>query len=104
MQKDKLIIFDTTMRDGEQSPGAAMTREEKVRIGRQLERMHVDVIEAGFPAASDGDFESRWWESIYIKVVYINNYLTIFVNFIGSDFLATISKYLRTRVCRKSRI
>ena len=58
MQKDKLIIFDTTMRDGEQSPGAAMTREEKVRIGRQLERMHVDVIEAGFPAASDGDFES----------------------------------------------
>ena len=43
MQKDKLIIFDTTMRDGEQSPGAAMTREEKVRIGRQLERMHVDV-------------------------------------------------------------
>ena len=58
MQKDKLIIFDTTMRDGEQSPGASMTREEKVRIGRQLERMHVDVIEAGFPAASDGDFES----------------------------------------------
>ena len=58
MQKDKLIIFDTTMRDGEQSPGAAMTREEKLRIGRQLERMHVDVIEAGFPAASDGDFES----------------------------------------------
>ncbi|NBR26789.1 MAG: 2-isopropylmalate synthase [Betaproteobacteria bacterium] len=58
MQKDKLTIFDTTMRDGEQSPGASMTREEKVRIGRQLERMHVDVIEAGFPAASDGDFES----------------------------------------------
>ena len=58
MSKDKLIIFDTTMRDGEQSPGASMTREEKLRIGRQLERMHVDVIEAGFPAASDGDFES----------------------------------------------
>jgi 2-isopropylmalate synthase len=58
MQKDKLIIFDTTMRDGEQSPGASMTRDEKLRIGRQLERMHVDVIEAGFPAASDGDFES----------------------------------------------
>ncbi len=46
------------MRDGEQSPGASMTREEKLRIARQLERMHVDVIEAGFPAASDGDFES----------------------------------------------
>jgi 2-isopropylmalate synthase len=56
--KDQLIIFDTTMRDGEQSPGASMTREEKLRIGRQLERMRVDVIEAGFPAASNGDFES----------------------------------------------
>jgi len=56
--KDKLIIFDTTLRDGEQSPGASMTREEKVRIAKQLERMRVDVIEAGFPAASNGDFES----------------------------------------------
>ncbi len=56
--KDKLIIFDTTLRDGEQSPGASMTREEKVRIARQLERMKVDIIEAGFPAASPGDFES----------------------------------------------
>lgn len=55
---DRLIVFDTTMRDGEQSPGASMTREEKLRIGRHLERMRVDVIEAGFPAASDGDFES----------------------------------------------
>jgi 2-isopropylmalate synthase len=58
MSKEKLIIFDTTMRDGEQSPGASMTKEEKLRIARQLERMRVDVIEAGFPAASDGDFES----------------------------------------------
>jgi len=56
--KEQLIIFDTTMRDGEQSPGASMTREEKLRIGRQLERMRVNVIEAGFPAASNGDFES----------------------------------------------
>ncbi|HSQ03326.1 MAG TPA: 2-isopropylmalate synthase, partial [Burkholderiales bacterium] len=56
MAKENLIIFDTTMRDGEQSPGASMTREEKIRIARQLERMRVDVIEAGFPAASDGDF------------------------------------------------
>ncbi len=55
---DQLIIFDTTMRDGEQSPGASMTKEEKLRIGKQLERMRVDVIEAGFPAASNGDFES----------------------------------------------
>jgi len=60
--KDKLIIFDTTMRDGEQSPGASMTKEEKLRIARQLERMRVDVIEAGFPAASNGDFEAwRPW-------------------------------------------
>ena len=58
MAKDRLIIFDTTMRDGEQSPGASMTKEEKIRIARQLERMRVDVIEAGFPAASDGDFEA----------------------------------------------
>jgi 2-isopropylmalate synthase len=58
MAKEKLIIFDTTMRDGEQSPGAAMTREEKLRIARQLERMRVDVIEAGFPASSQGDFDA----------------------------------------------
>ncbi|MGL4409136.1 2-isopropylmalate synthase [Zoogloea sp.] len=55
---DQLIIFDTTLRDGEQSPGASMTRDEKLRIARQLERMKVDVIEAGFAAASNGDFEA----------------------------------------------
>ena len=55
MSKDKLIIFDTTLRDGEQSPGASMTRDEKIRIARALELMKVDIIEAGFPIASDGD-------------------------------------------------
>ena len=55
---DHLIIFDTTLRDGEQSPGASMNREEKVRIARQLEKLRVDVIEAGFAAASPGDFEA----------------------------------------------
>ena len=55
---DNLIIFDTTLRDGEQSPGASMTRDEKVRIAKALERMRVDVIEAGFPIASPGDFEA----------------------------------------------
>lgn len=55
---DKLIIFDTTLRDGEQSPGASMTKDEKIRIARQLERLKVDVIEAGFAAASNGDFEA----------------------------------------------
>ncbi len=54
---DKLIIFDTTLRDGEQSPGASMTRDEKLRIARQLERLKVDVIEAGFAASSNGDFD-----------------------------------------------
>src|SRR6266852_4395076 len=58
MSKNRLIIFDTTMRDGEQSPGASMTKDEKLRIARALERMRVDVIEAGFPAASNGDFEA----------------------------------------------
>ena len=55
---DQLLIFDTTLRDGEQSPGAAMTRDEKLRIARILERLRVDVIEAGFPASSNGDFEA----------------------------------------------
>ena len=56
--KDRLVIFDTTLRDGEQSPGASMTKEEKIRVARQLERMKVDVIEAGFAAASPGDFDA----------------------------------------------
>jgi len=55
---DKLIIFDTTLRDGEQSPGASMTKDEKVRIAKILEKMRVDVIEAGFAIASQGDFEA----------------------------------------------
>jgi 2-isopropylmalate synthase len=58
MSKEQLKIFDTTLRDGEQSPGASMTRDEKVRIARALEKMRVDVIEAGFPIASQGDFEA----------------------------------------------
>jgi 2-isopropylmalate synthase len=56
--KEKLIIFDTTLRDGEQSPGASMTKDEKVRIAKALEKMRVDVIEAGFAISSQGDFEA----------------------------------------------
>ncbi len=56
MDNDKLIIFDTTLRDGEQSPGAAMTKEEKLRIAKALEKLGVDVIEAGFATSSPGDF------------------------------------------------
>src|SRR5690554_1339805 len=56
MHKDRLVIFDTTLRDGEQSPGASMTRDEKVRIAKALEKLRVDVIEAGFAISSPGDF------------------------------------------------
>ncbi len=57
-ESDRVIIFDTTLRDGEQSPGASMTLDEKLRIASLLEEMGVDVIEAGFPVASNGDFEA----------------------------------------------
>ncbi len=58
MSDNKLVIFDTTMRDGEQSPGASMSKDEKIRIGKTLERLGVDVMEAGFAIASKGDFEA----------------------------------------------
>ena len=56
--EDRVYIFDTTLRDGEQSPGCSMNLEEKIRLARQLELLRVDVIEAGFPITSDGDFEA----------------------------------------------
>ena len=55
---EKVLIFDTTLRDGEQSPGASMNLEEKVSIAKCLEELKVDMIEAGFPIASKGDYES----------------------------------------------
>ena len=58
MTKDKVLIFDTTLRDGEQSPGATMTHDEKLEIAELLDDMGVDIIEAGFPIASDGDFKA----------------------------------------------
>ena len=58
MANARITIFDTTLRDGEQSPGCSMNLAEKLRLARQLERLGVDVIEAGFPIASDGDFEA----------------------------------------------
>ena len=59
MAKDpgRVLIFDTTLRDGEQSPGASLNLEEKLAIAQQLARLGVDIIEAGFPFASKGDFE-----------------------------------------------
>ena len=56
--EEKIIIFDTTLRDGEQSPGASLTPSEKLLIARQLKRLNVDVIEAGFPVISSGDFKA----------------------------------------------
>jgi 2-isopropylmalate synthase len=68
---NRIYIFDTTLRDGEQSPGASMNREEKLKMARQLEALRVDVIEAGFPIASDGDFESVREIAKEIKAVTI---------------------------------
>jgi 2-isopropylmalate synthase len=56
MKNNRIIIFDTTLRDGEQCPGASMNLREKLQVARQLARLRVDVIEAGFPVISDGDF------------------------------------------------
>lgn len=56
--REKILIFDTTLRDGEQSPGATMNVDEKIKVAKQLERLNVDIIEAGFPISSEGDFES----------------------------------------------
>src|ERR1700732_1390123 len=54
----RITVFDTSLRDGEQSPGCSMNQQEKLRLAHQLDRLGVDVIEAGFPIASDGDFEA----------------------------------------------
>src|SRR5437764_3517650 len=57
-ERARITIFDTTLRDGEQSPGCSMNQQEKLRLAHQLDRLGVDVIEAGFPIASEGDFGS----------------------------------------------
>src|ERR1039457_5788895 len=57
-ERARITVFDTTLRDGEQSPGCSMNQQEKLRQAHQLHRLGVDVIEAGFPIASEGDFES----------------------------------------------
>ena len=56
--KNRVFIFDTTMRDGEQSPGASMSLEEKIQIARVFDELGIDIIEAGFPISSPGDFEA----------------------------------------------
>ena len=57
-KQDRVLIFDTTLRDGEQSPGATMSHNEKLEIAGMLDEMGVDIIEAGFPIASEGDFKA----------------------------------------------
>ncbi|MDP2269018.1 MAG: 2-isopropylmalate synthase, partial [Deltaproteobacteria bacterium] len=68
---DRVFIFDTTLRDGEQSPGASMNLDEKMRLARQLEKMGVDIIEAGFPVASEGDFQAVRQIAREIKVAQV---------------------------------
>ncbi len=68
---DRIAIFDTTLRDGEQAPGFSMNVEEKLKMARQLERLQVDIIEAGFPIASEGDFEAVKKISAEIRSVTI---------------------------------
>ncbi|HRH45698.1 MAG TPA: 2-isopropylmalate synthase, partial [Pyrinomonadaceae bacterium] len=58
MQVEKIEIFDTTLRDGEQSPGCSMNLKEKIRLAKKLEDLGVDILEAGFPIASEGDYEA----------------------------------------------
>ena len=70
---EKIYIFDTTLREGEQSPGASMNMEEKIQIAEILEEMKVDIIEAGFPIASNGDFEAVLELSKNIKTVSYTN-------------------------------
>ena len=68
--KDRVIIFDTTMRDGEQSPGASMSLEEKIQIARVFDELGIDIIEAGFPIASPGDFEAVSEVSKILKILF----------------------------------
>ena len=81
--KNRIIIFDTTMRDGEQSPGASMSLEEKLQISRVFDELGVDVIEAGFPIASPGDFEAVTEISKNLK----KSVEQVILNFGGIDIL-----------------
>ena len=91
---NKIIIFDTTLRDGEKSPGASMNTAEKIQIARQLEKLNVDVIEAGFAAASPGDFDaiSQIAKTIQIK----NKDPKYFFELVFFSYVMTYSVVLRT--------
>ena len=74
-ENDHLIIFDTTLRDGEQSPGASMDIEEKIQIANALNDLNVDVIEAGFPIASNGDFNAVKRNSLILFKILVSVHL-----------------------------
>ena len=88
---DRVVIFDTTLRDGEQSPGCSMTVDEKLRVAEVLEAMGVDVIEAGFPIASEGDFEAvqaiakRIKDSVVCGLARANAADIAYVSYFNSD-------------------
>jgi len=86
MKNDKVLIFDTTLRDGEQAPGATMSPEEKMEIAFSLERLGVDIIEAGFPISSKGDFNSVQNIARHIK----NSYFCGLARSISKDIDAVI--------------
>ena len=75
--KNRVYIFDTTMRDGEQSPGASMSLEEKIQISRVFDELGIDIIEAGFPIASPGDFEAVSEISKILKNLFLVVYQDI---------------------------
>ena len=75
--KDKVIIFDTTMRDGEQSPGASMSIEEKIQIARIFDELGIDIIEAGFPIASPGDCSP--------SLIVVSNIITLSLSLITNN-------------------
>ena len=68
---DKVLFFDTTLRDGEQCPGASMNLRQKLEVARQLEKLGIDVIEAGFPCISDGDFDAVYQIAETVKTCKI---------------------------------
>ena len=71
---DQIVIFDTTLRDGEQSPGCSMNLKEKIEVAHRLERLKVDIIEAGFAISSPGDFESVKTIAGTVKEADLNRY------------------------------
>ena len=97
MNKEKVLIFDTTLRDGEQSAGASMSVEDKVEIASKLNDMKVDIIEAGFPFASKGDFQA------VKKISEISKY-SVVCGLARAQYKDIDALCRSTRRCRRRRI